>query len=136
MKTKNLLLLVVALCAAALFPAVAHAAVDATLSWDDNSDNETAFEIERAPAAPSTAFVKVGTVGANIKTFTDANLAYKTGYQWRIRAINADTQSDYSNIASTVTPAAPITKPGNTKVNVSLTVTVPAGTSVAVLATK
>lgn len=132
MKIKYLIPLAIALLAAA----VCSGAVDAIVNWDDNSDNETAFEIERAPAAPSTAFVKVGTVAANVKTFVDANLAYKTTYQWRIRGINADTVSSYSNIATYTTPPAPINAPGNAKVTVTLTVTVPAGTTVAVMATK
>ena len=138
MKTKNLILLAVALCTAALFPARAHAA-DVVLQWDDNSDNETGFKIERAPAAPSTAFVAIGSVGANVKTFTDTGLAAKTGYQYRVQAFNADTVSAYSNIASTVTPPAPILAPGNLRTSAPTTVstlTIPAGQTVVVVSGK
>jgi len=81
------------------------------IAWDDNSNNETGFTIEIAPAAPSTAFTVAGTVGANVTTFTILGLNLKTGYQVRVRAFNADTTSQYSNIVSFTTPVAPIATP-------------------------
>lgn len=136
MKIKKLILLAVALCAAAFSTARAS---DVVVSWDDNSTNETGFKIERAPAAPSTAFEVVGSVAANVKTFTDSTAVPKTGYQYRIQAFNADTVSAYSNIASVVTPPAPILAPGNTKavaLQTVATLTLPAGQSVVVVADK
>ncbi|MDE6378507.1 MAG: fibronectin type III domain-containing protein, partial [Duncaniella sp.] len=43
-----------------------------TLSWADNSDNETGFEIEISKNG--TSFTKVGEVAANVTTYTADNL--------------------------------------------------------------
>jgi PKD repeat protein len=69
----------------------------ATLSWVDNSSNENGFYVERAPSG-STNFVRVGTVGANVRTFIDT-LA-KGNYVYRVQAYNAVGASAYSNTAS------------------------------------
>jgi titin len=77
------------------------------LMWDDNSNNETAFRIERKTAAGN--FVPLGMVGANIKSFTDigGQLQPNTTYIYRIKAVNTSTnlESGYSNEASATTPA-------------------------------
>lgn len=65
-----------------------------TLSWTDNSSNESGFYIERAPSG-STAFARVGTVGVNVKTFT--NTVAKGTYLYRVQAFNSATVSAYSN---------------------------------------
>ena len=67
-----------------------------TLRWADNSGNEQGFAIERAPSG-STAFVQVGTVGANTVTYTET--VAKTAYVYRVRAFNTSTGkfSAYSN---------------------------------------
>jgi fibronectin type 3 domain-containing protein len=69
----------------------------ATLSWADNSSNETGFYVERATAG-STSFVRVGTVGANARNFTDT-LA-KGNYAYRVQSYNGVGVSAYSNTAS------------------------------------
>ena len=66
----------------------------ARLTWTDNSSNETGFYIERAPSG-STAFARVGTVGANVKTFTDA--VSRGNYVYRVQAFNGSIVSTYSN---------------------------------------
>jgi len=66
----------------------------ATLSWKDNSTNETGFHIERAPSG-STSFVVVGTVGANVTTFKDT--ISRGNYVYRVQAFNATAVSAYSN---------------------------------------
>nr|AHL27901.1 cellulase [uncultured bacterium] len=57
----------------------------ATLNWTDRSNNETGFYIERAPSG-STNFARVGTVGANVRTFTQS--APKGNYLYRVQAFN------------------------------------------------
>jgi len=71
----------------------------ATLNWTDNSTNETGFYIERAPSG-TTNFARVGTVAANVKTFT--NTVSKGKYNYRIQAFNSTTGrvSAYSNTAA------------------------------------
>lgn len=80
------------------------------LSWTDNSNDESGFQIERAPINTS-AFVLVTTTAANIKTYQNSGLTSGTGYSYRVRAINAAGASAYSAVASATTlvaaPAAP-----------------------------
>ncbi len=65
-----------------------------TLTWTDNSNNESGFYIERAPSG-TTSFARVGTVGADVKSFTNA--VPKGTYLYRVQAFNATRVSAYSN---------------------------------------
>ncbi len=75
----------------------AHGAV--TLRWTDNSDNETAFAIERAPAATS-KFTEIAAAAANQTTFTDTTAASGGIYLYRVRGRNLAGESGYSNVAT------------------------------------
>jgi PKD repeat protein len=66
----------------------------ARLTWTDNSSNEVGFYIERAPSG-STAFARVGTVGADVKTFTD--VVSRGNFVYRVQAFNGSIVSTYSN---------------------------------------
>lgn len=66
------------------------------LNWSDASDNETAFEVFRS-VGTNANFVLVGTVGPNVTTFTNTSLSTSTKYFYRVRAINAAGQSNFSN---------------------------------------
>ena len=57
------------------------------LSWADNSNNETAFEIWRSTNA-TTGFVTIGTAPANANSYSDSSLNASTTYYYKIRAIN------------------------------------------------
>jgi fibronectin type III domain protein len=84
--------------------AVSSSQID--LSWTDASDNETGFKIERS--TDGTTFAEIGTVGANVATYSDTGLAESTIYYYRVRAVNTGGDSDYSNTAGTTTlPSAP-----------------------------
>jgi PKD repeat protein len=69
-----------------------------TLRWTDNSTNETAFYVERAPRGG--AFTRVATVGANVVTFV--NSVSRGQYVYRVQAFNSATgaTSSYSNQAT------------------------------------
>jgi len=74
-----------------------------TLSWSDNSDNETGFAIEcavRAKTGPG-PYSQIATVPANQTRFTYTVSAGNT-YYYRVRACNSNTGvcSDYSNVVS------------------------------------
>jgi hypothetical protein len=73
------------------------------LKWQDNSVNETRFIIERKTGA--SAFSQVGTVGPNVTTFTDLNVAFATAYTYQVRAANAGGTSAPSNPVTVTTPA-------------------------------
>jgi chitodextrinase len=58
-----------------------------TLSWVDNSADESGFQIERAPSTNG-PWVTVGTGGANVDSYTDIGLSPATAYYYRVSAFN------------------------------------------------
>lgn len=85
---------------AALAGASAFAqALQVTLEWDDNSDNETGFSVERA-GGQSSSFVEIGTVATDVTTFVDTAVELDVPYSYRVRAFNDNGFSAYSNVAS------------------------------------
>src|SRR5581483_10778044 len=60
-----------------------------SLRWTDNSTNEQGFYIERAAGTVGGAFTRVGTVSANVTTFTSTGLTTKTTYRFRVQSFNA-----------------------------------------------
>ena len=81
-----------------------------TLSWKDNSGNESGFKILRASQAGG-PFSQVGLTGANITTFTDGSLAPETDYFYEIVATNNVGDSAPTNVADGTT-FQPFTPPG------------------------
>ncbi len=75
------------------------------LSWEDNSDNETGFRIQRKDS--TNIFSDVGTVGANETTFSD-NVSDITTYTYRVIAYNDSAVSNYSNEAEIVVTSVPV----------------------------
>jgi hypothetical protein len=77
-----------------------------TVTWDDNSDNESGFIITRTLATdPSTtAIIKVG---ANDTSFTDIELSPSTTYVYTVKAVNNAGNSASSNkdVVSTLSHA-------------------------------
>jgi hypothetical protein len=91
---------------AVLLAATPAGAASNILTWTDNSGNETAFHVERkAEACPGGgAFTEIGTVGANVTTFTDTNAVEGVTYCYRVAASNPAGKSAYSNLASRTVP--------------------------------
>lgn len=81
------------------------------LSWSDNNDNESGFKIERSLDG-LTGWIQIDTVGANITTYANTGLTCRTTYYYRLRAYNAEGNSDYSNTANAITSACPPAAPG------------------------
>lgn len=69
-----------------------------TLTWDDNSDNEDGFKIERSLDGES--FAEIATVAADVSTFLDISIVENLTYTYRVKAYNEHTESGYSNSAS------------------------------------
>lgn len=69
------------------------------LTWQDNSNNETSFVIERATDS-SGPFNSIGNVGANVSTFDDVNVTNGVTYYYRVYAQNANGNSAFSNTAN------------------------------------
>ncbi len=75
------------------------------LNWADRSNNETGFEIWRSTSANG-SYSLVQTVAANSTSYTDQGLIPNTQYFYQVRAVNGIAQSDYSIIASAITPSS------------------------------
>jgi hypothetical protein len=71
------------------------------LTWTDNSNSETGFQLERRTDA--TSFTLLATTAANVTLFQNRQLAPDTRYRYRVRAVNAGNVSAYSNVALAVT---------------------------------
>ena len=81
--------------------AVKGKAVGVNLSWTDNSNNETNFDIERCAGTGCTTFAPLASVGANVTTYRDNGpFVKRTQYSYRVKARNGTTSSAYSNTAS------------------------------------
>ena len=66
------------------------------LSWQDNSDGETGFMVQRRVEG-SDNWVEIGTAAANATLFSDSGLEPATTYYYRVRAFNIIQSSDFSN---------------------------------------
>ncbi|SMP61713.1 fibronectin type III domain-containing protein [Anoxynatronum buryatiense] len=86
-----------------------------TLTWKDNSGNETGFKIERKTG--NGTYAEIATVGANAVTFTNTGLNGSTTYSYRVRSYNAAGNSDYSNEATAATLSVIPAKPTNLSVS-------------------
>jgi hypothetical protein len=90
------------------------------LTWDDNSDNETGFNIYRSTELIPEAFVLVGTANANDTTFTDNNgLIANEQYFYVVTSVNTFGQSFPSDPASVVTVDVPESPTGLVVTNVT-----------------
>ena len=76
---------------------------EVSLTWTDNSNNETSFKIERSADAGLT-FAEVATVGENVTAYTDVGLTPLSTYVYRVRASNSAGDSTYSDPATVITP--------------------------------
>ncbi|HEU4471302.1 MAG TPA: fibronectin type III domain-containing protein, partial [Flavisolibacter sp.] len=62
------------------------------LSWKDNSDNETGFELYRSTSANS-GFSVIAVVPANTESYSDSTLVPNTRYYYKLRAISTEGES-------------------------------------------
>jgi len=68
------------------------------IGWNDNSEIEENFEIERMSAGND--FELIATIAANTETYIDADVINLETYFYRVRAVTTNNQSEYSNIAN------------------------------------
>jgi hypothetical protein len=73
------------------------------LKWDDNSSNETGFELFRKDVGNGIIinYRKIKTVSANTITTTDGSLSPYVDYYYLVRAINESGGSEFSDGVST-----------------------------------
>ena len=83
------------------------------LTWVDNSQNEDGFNIERKLNTNGT-FSLIATVGPDVTSYVDDNLANTATYCYRVNAFNDAGNSAYTNEACGTTPATSPPPSGNT----------------------
>ncbi|HEV7670870.1 MAG TPA: WSC domain-containing protein [Thermoanaerobaculia bacterium] len=85
-------------------------ATSVALSWADNSNNETNFEVQRR-LLPSGVFGVIVTTAANVVSFIDSSATANTSYEYKVRSKNSAGFSAFSNVATATTgqtvPVAP-----------------------------
>ncbi len=81
--------------------AVATSVSTIELTWNDNSETEESFVIDRRPAGG--AFSMRATVLANVTTFSDAGLPAGSSFEYRVAASSSAGDSAPSNVASATT---------------------------------
>lgn len=96
----------IALLSLAFLGTVLNAA-DLRLEWQDNSDNEDGFEVERKVG--NGEFVFLNGTGPNENSYIDADVPTGVRLTYRVRAVNQYGNSGYSNEATEITvgPVAP-----------------------------
>lgn len=72
-----------------------------TIGWTDNSSNETGFEIYKS--IDNSTFSLVTTTAANATSYGATELLANQDYWFKVRAINADGNSDYSACSKVTT---------------------------------
>jgi len=79
------------------------------LSWQDNSNNEFGFVIERklGDSLSVNPFVPIDTVGVDVINYMDTGLNANTTYTYRVYGYNSGGNSGYSNLV-TVTTFIPV----------------------------
>ena len=91
--------------------ATGNSATVIRLTWNDNSEAETGYRIERS--TDNANWTSVGTVGANVKVFENSGLTPATKYYYRVKAVGANAESTWSNVSYAVTLAATLAAPSN-----------------------
>lgn len=82
----------------------------ATVSWVDNSDNETGFQIERA-ATTAGPFSVRGAVSTNVTTFVDQPIQENETWCWRPIAYNGSGNATPPPLAACATADSPVQPP-------------------------
>jgi DNA-binding beta-propeller fold protein YncE len=74
--------------------AVTHTQIN--LTWNDNSNNETGFKIERKTGTGGT-YLQIATVNSDVTSYNDTGLSQGNTYYYRVCAYNVAGNSGYSN---------------------------------------
>jgi Chitobiase/beta-hexosaminidase C-terminal domain/Family of unknown function (DUF6298)/Putative collagen-binding domain of a collagenase len=74
-----------------------------TLSWQDNSTNESNFGVERKTGTSGT-YAQIALVAANTTSYVDTSVTHGVMYCYRVDAINSAGASAYTNDACATVP--------------------------------
>jgi len=78
------------------------------MRWDDNSNNEDGFRIERRPGVGGN-WGEIVSLAANEQRYSDINLTASTTLLYRVRAFKGSEYSPFSNTVSATTSTPPTT---------------------------
>jgi hypothetical protein len=98
--------------------AVAVSSSQINVGWQDNSSNETGFEVYLSTTGPSGSFGAFISLGANVTSYGHTGLAASTQYCYKVRAFRkTGSQTSYSAFsitacATTLPPPAPAAPSG------------------------
>ena len=84
----------------------------ASLTWADNSNDETGFTIERSSVNGNSGFEAIHSAASDAITYTDNNVAPRSVYYYRIR-LDGSAVIAYSNVIRVETPAPIAISPAN-----------------------
>ncbi len=98
--------------------ATARSCAEVALRWEDNSDDEEHFVIERKEEGGS--YGMLSTVGADTTSYTDGTVEDGKTYYYRVKAVNGAGESGYSNEARVRVPECSV--PPNAPSNLTATV--------------
>jgi TolB protein len=71
------------------------------VSWQDNSTNETGFEVYRSTTGPSGAFALLASTAANVTAYSDGGLSGSSQYCYEVRAVRTrGGKTSYSAFSS------------------------------------
>jgi hypothetical protein len=81
------------------------------VTWQDNSPNESGFEVHRSITGASGPFTKLAGTGAGVTSYSDQGLTPTTEYCYRVRSFRttgkSTSYSEFSNVTCTRTPGPP-----------------------------
>ena len=101
--------------------ATAISAASVSLVWNDNSGDETGFQLQRKTGATcdNSGWTSINNPAADVTAFQSNNLATGAQYSYRIRAVNASGNSAWSGCATVTTFAAATVIPADPTVLVA-----------------
>jgi hypothetical protein len=79
--------------------AAGYSKTQVVLNWSDNSPVESGYEIQRSTSGTEGSFATIFTTARDINTYTDAVPVSNQLYHYRVRAVNSDGYSEFTNVA-------------------------------------
>jgi len=94
------------------------------LTWQDNSNSETGFEVHRSTTGAGGTFELLATTGPNVANYGDTRLSSATQYCYKVRSFKTSGRkiifAAYSNTScATTTSATPATPAAPSNINAS-----------------
>ncbi|MDD3853428.1 MAG: stalk domain-containing protein [Syntrophomonadaceae bacterium] len=80
------------------------------LIWEDNSNNESGFKLERSLTQVG-GYTQIAELAAGSTAYDDNGLTAATTYFYRVKAYNSKGDSNYSSLASATTQQASVVQP-------------------------